>query len=69
MNCNLSFEKDVQALKAALSETDYRIKKLEGHMESEKKKLGDKNSETLHRLERNLENLRKKRALILSELE
>lgn len=69
MNCNLSFEKDVQALKEALSETDDRIKKLKGHMKYEKKKLGDKNSETLHRLEKNLENLRKKRALILSELE
>ncbi|WP_232203018.1 hypothetical protein [Nitrosopumilus sp. SJ] len=69
MNCNLFFEKDVAALKDALDETDARIKKLEEHMESEKKKLGDTNSETLHRLERNLDNLRKKRTLILSELE
>lgn len=69
MNRGLSFEKDVQALKEALNETDDRIKTLEGHMESEKKKIGDKNSETLHRLERNLENLHKKRALILSEME
>lgn len=65
----MSFEKDVQSLREALSETDARIKKLGEHLESEKKKPGDKNSETLHRLERNLENLRKKRALILSELE
>lgn len=69
MNCNLSFEKDVAALKDALNDTDIRIKKLEEHMESEKKKLGDTNSETLYRLEKNLENLRKKRTLILSELE
>ncbi|KAF6245180.1 MULTISPECIES: hypothetical protein [Nitrosopumilus] len=65
----MSFEKDVQALKKALADTDSRIQKLEEHRESEIKKLGNKNSETIHRLERNLENLRKKRALILSELE
>ncbi len=65
--CNLSFEKDVIALKEALSDTNSRIKKLEEHKEFESKKF-DSNSETLRRLEKNLENLRKKRLLILSEL-
>lgn len=65
----MEFEKDIAALQDALSDTDARIKKLEEHKESEEKKLGEKNSETLSRLERNLESLHKKRALILSKLE
>ncbi|WP_428326421.1 hypothetical protein [Nitrosopumilus sp.] len=64
----MPFEKDVTALKTALSDTDSRIKKLEEHKESESKK-SDSDSETLRRLEKNLKNLRKKRTLILSELE
>ena len=64
----MSFEKDVGALKEALSDTDSRIKKLEEHKESEGKK-SNPDLETLRRLERNLENLHKKRTLILSELE
>lgn len=64
----MSFEKDVAALRTALSDTDSRIKKLEEHKESESKKP-DFDSETMRRLEKNLENLRKKRALILSQLE
>ena len=62
------FEKDTVALKEALNDTENRIKKLEEHKESESKK-SDSDSETLRRLERNLENLHKKRILILSELE
>ncbi|MBI1662323.1 MAG: hypothetical protein IS860_02285 [Nitrosopumilus sp.] len=65
----MSFEKDVESLKESLADTESRIKKLEEHKESESKKLGEKNFETMSRLERNLENLRKKHALILSELE
>jgi lipid II:glycine glycyltransferase (peptidoglycan interpeptide bridge formation enzyme) len=64
----LEFEKDIEALQEALSDTDTRIKKLEEHKKSEEKKLGQKNSETLRRLEKNLETLQKKRTLILSEL-
>lgn len=64
----MSFEKDTAALKEALNDTENRIKKLEEHKESESKK-SDSDSETLRRLERNLENLHKKRILILSELE
>ena len=64
----MSFEKDMVSLKEALSDTEYRLKKLEEHKESEKKKPSP-DSETLRRLEKNLENLRKKRSLILSELE
>ena len=64
----MSFEKDVAALREALLDTESRIKKLEEHKESESKK-SDSDSETLRRLERNLENLHKKRILILSELE
>jgi len=64
----LSFEKDVKSLREALDDTESRIKKLEEHRESEGKKLNS-NSETLRRLEKNLENLHKKRSLILSELE
>ena len=64
----MSFEKDVASLKEALSDTESRIKKLEEHKESEDKKPNP-DSETLRRLEKNLENLRKKRTLILSELE
>jgi len=64
----LVFEKDTVALKEALNDTENRIKKLEEHKESESKK-SDSDSETLRRLERNLENLHKKRILILSELE
>ncbi|WP_428324740.1 hypothetical protein [Nitrosopumilus sp.] len=63
----MSFEKNVAALQEALNDTNSRIKKLEEHKESESKK-SDFNSETLRRLEKNLENLRKKRDLILSEL-
>ena len=62
------FEKDTVALKEALNDTENRIKKLEEHKESESKK-SDSDTETLRRLERNLENLHKKRILILSELE
>ncbi|WP_148680030.1 hypothetical protein [Nitrosopumilus maritimus] len=64
----MSFEKDVTALREALNDTDSRIKKLEEHKESESKKP-DSDSETLCRLEKNLDNLHKKRALILSELD
>ena len=66
--CNLVFERDVVALKEALNDTDSRIKKLEDHRESECRKPNS-DSETLRRLEKNLDNLHKKRALILSELE
>ncbi|MCA9828475.1 MAG: hypothetical protein KC444_08855 [Nitrosopumilus sp.] len=70
----MDFEKDSEALEKALSETDHRIKKLEEHKSSASKHLGDSTdnnviAETLRRLECNLANLHKKRALIMKELE
>ena len=63
------FEKDVDALRQALDDTEDRIKKLEEHKEAEEKCLGDLNDETITRLERNLDKLRKKRESIIQELE
>ena len=63
------FEKDVDALRQALADTEDRIKKLEEHKEVEEKRLGNSNDETINRLERNLDKLRKKRELIMQELE
>ena len=70
----MNFKKDAEALEKALLETNQRIKKLEEHKESANKDLRDSksnntNEETLRRLERNLNNLHKKRALIIKELE
>jgi len=70
----LIFEKDVKALQRALLETEQRIKKLEEHKKSVNKELLDNksdkaNNETLRRLEHNLDNLHKKHALIIKELE
>lgn len=62
------FEKDVDALRQALQDTNNRIKKLEEHKEEEKR-LGNSNDETIRRLDRNLDKLCKKRELILKELE
>ncbi|EIJ66679.1 hypothetical protein BD31_I1106 [Candidatus Nitrosopumilus salaria BD31] len=71
----MDFEKDSEVLRQALYETDQRIKKLEEHKESLSKQLRDNTvddatiEETLRRLERNLDNLHKKYALIIKELE
>jgi septal ring factor EnvC (AmiA/AmiB activator) len=71
----LDFEKDSEVLRKALYETDQRIKKLEEHKESLSKQLRDNTvddatiEETLRRLERNLDDLHKKHALIIKELE
>ena len=71
----MEFEKDVDALRQALENTENRIKKLQEHKESVTKELRDSKSdedtanETLRRLEKNLENLSKKRELIIKELE
>lgn len=71
----MDFEKDSEVLRKALYETDQRIKKLEEHKESLSKQLRDNTvddatiEETLRRLERNLDNLHKKHALIIKELE
>ena len=70
----MSFEKDVKLLQRILLETEQRIRKLEEHKESENKNPLDSgsdktNNETLRRLERNLDNLYKKRILIIKELE
>ncbi|MHA7647974.1 hypothetical protein [Nitrosopumilus sp. S4] len=71
----MEFKKDIQALKQALKDTEYRIKKLQDHKDSVTKELRDSKSdedatnETLRRLEKNLENLNKKRESIIKELE
>jgi hypothetical protein len=70
----LDFEKDSEALEKALLEADQRIKKLEEHKASASKHIRDRNTdnnviaETLRRLECNLNELHKKRALIIKEL-
>jgi len=69
----LDFEGDLEELERALLETNQRIKKLEEHKESTNKELRDSKSdnttiaETLRRLERNLDNLHKKRTFLIKE--
>jgi len=67
----LDFENDLEALQTAIFETEQRIKKLEKHKESVTKELEESNSdalaETLRRLERNLDELHKKLAFLISE--
>lgn len=67
----MDFENDLEALQTAISETEQRIKKLEKHKESVTKELEESNSdalaETLRRLERNLDDLHKKLAFLISE--
>tara|TARA_A100001037_G_C14589365_1_gene387961 strand:+ start:123 stop:341 length:219 start_codon:yes stop_codon:yes gene_type:complete len=71
----LDFEKDVKSLKIALTETEFRIKKLEEHKEIINKLLRDNKTEeswineTRRRLIRNIRNLQKKRNMIFRELE
>lgn len=67
----MDFENDSEALRTAIFETEQRIKKLEKHKESVTKELEESNSdalaETLRRLERNLDDLHKKMAFLISE--
>jgi len=67
----LDFEDDLEALQAAIFETEKRITKLEKHKESVMLELeGTKSNsltETLRRLERNLDDLHKKLAFLISE--
>jgi len=71
----LGFEKDIELLKIALTETEFRIKKLEEHKEIINKLLRDNKTEdswineTRKRLVRNIRNLQKKRDRIFRELE
>ena len=71
----MDFEKDVKSLKIALTETEFRIKKLEEHKEIINKLLRDNKTEeswineTRRRLIRNIRNLQKKRNIIFRELE
>jgi len=71
----LGFEKDIESLKIALTETEFRIKKLEEHKEIINKLLRDNKTEenwineTRKRLVRNIKNLQKKRDMIFRELE
>ena len=71
----MDFEKDVKSLKIALTETEFRIKKLEEHKELINKLLRDNKTEeswineTRKRLVRNIRNLQKKRDMIFRELE
>ena len=69
----MNFENDEEALRKAILEVDQRIKKLEEHKESVDKDIikgkADNNTitETLRRLERNLNELYKKRAFLIKE--
>ena len=71
----MDFEKDVESVKIALTETEFRIKKLEEHKEIINKLLRDNKTEeswineTKRRLVRNIRNLQKKRDMIFRELE
>ena len=71
----MGFEKDIESLKIALTETEFRIKKLEEHKENINKLLRDNKTEeswineTRIRLVRNIRNLQKKRDMIFRELE
>ena len=71
----MGFEKDIESLKIALTETEFRIKKLEEHKEIINKLLRDNKTEeswineTRVRLVRNIRNLQKKRDMIFRELE
>ena len=66
----MSFEKDEDALRAAIAETEGRIKKLQEHKESAAKQTQDDSTkETLRRLDRNLEKLEKKLSFLRQELE
>ena len=71
----MGFEKDIESLKIALTETEFRIKKLEEHKEIINKLLRDNKTEeswineTRRRLIRNIRNLQKKRNMIFRELE
>ena len=71
----MDFEKDVKSLKIALTETEFRIKKLEEHKEIINKLLRDNKTEeswineTRRRLVQNIRNLQKKRNMIFRELE
>ena len=71
----MGFEKDIESLKIALTETEFRIKKLEEHREIINKLLRDNKTEeswineTRIRLVRNIKNLQKKRDIIFRELE
>ena len=71
----MGFEKDIELLKIALTETEFRIKKLEEHKEIINKLLRDNKTEeswineTRKRLLQNIRNLQKKRDMIFRELE
>ena len=71
----MGFEKDIELLKIVLTETEFRIKKLEEHKEIINKLLRDNKTEdswineTKKRLVRNIRNLQKKRDRIFRELE
>lgn len=71
----MCFEKDIESLKIALTETEFRIKKLEEHKEIINKLLRDNKTEeswineTRRRLVQNIRNLQKKREMIFRELE
>lgn len=69
----MDFENDLESLKIAILEVDQRIKKLEEHKESANKEIREKKSdsktiaETMRRLERNLNELYKKREYLINE--
>lgn len=66
----MSFEKDEDALRQAIADTEERIKKLKEHQEvTTKQPQNDSTKETLRRLDNNLEKLEKKLSFLRQELE
>lgn len=68
----MDFENDLEALETAIHEIQQRIQKLEKHRDSVTNELEENKSdktltETLRRLERNLDELNKKLAFLIEE--
>jgi len=71
----LDFENDIESLKTAILDVEQRIKKLEEHKDSVNKEIRESKSdnktitETLRRLEHNLNELHEKRVFLIKERE
>jgi len=71
----LDFENDIESLKTAILDVEQRIKKLEEHKDSVNKEIRESKSdnktitETLRRLEYNLNELHEKRVFLIKERE
>ena len=71
----MDFENDIESLKTAILDVEQRIKKLEEHKDSVNKEIRESKSdnktitETLRRLEYNLNELHEKRVFLIKERE